>query len=302
MVTVAVAGGGSGIGLDIVQAIINVQKHEVVVLSRSNKPQLSPQGVSVRLVDYEVVEQLKESLKGVHTLISCIAAYGSSSTAAELALLEAAKQAGVVRFVPSEWSSDCHDIVDLYSGKAVVWQAVQSSGLEYTRLLNGLWMNVWGPGCLRNQAEALGAYRGRPPFAIDLKAGKAIIPGDASRKVVVTRTQDVGRFVAAAIDLPKWAPETRIAGDRLSLSDVVNLATICGVDLDVTGLPVEKLEEVLSGELEQGERFYYQLLLANAVGRMDFEPNSDDLFNNIEPMSVKEYFRKYWTKDLNITM
>jgi hypothetical protein len=109
--------------------------------------------------------------------------------------------------------------------------------------------------------------------------------------------------VATALDLAKWAPETRIAGDRLSLSDVVELAsTVCGVDLDVTKLPVEGLVEILSAELEEGEKFYYQLLLAIAVGRMNFEPNSEDIFNDIEPMSVKEYFRKYWTKDENITM
>ena len=101
--------------------------------------------------------------------------------------------------------------------------------------MNGLWMNVWGPGCIRDEEEALGAYKGRPPFAIDLKAGTAIIPGDASQKVVVTKTQDVGRFVAAALDLAKWEPESRIVGDKLSFTEVAQLAkTICGRDLRIT--------------------------------------------------------------------
>lgn len=298
MVTVAVAGGGGGIGSNIVQAILDAKKHDVIVLSRSNQPHLSSQGVDVRVVDYESTEEVTESLKGVHTVISCIAAYGSNSTASELVLLDAAKKAGAARVVPSEWNSACHDVVDLYSGKDIVWKAVQSSGLEYTRFLNGLWMNVWGPGCIRDEKEALGAYKGRPPFAIDLKAGTAIIPGNTSQRVVITKTQDVGRFVAAALDLPKWKPESRIVGDRLTFAEVVELAkTICGRDLHIKVIPIENLEGLLQGNTSSGERFYYQLLLAIAAGRMDFEPTLNDLCPDIKPMSIEEYLRRHWTSD-----
>jgi len=298
MVVVAVAGGGRGIGLDIVQAILDTKKHEVIVLSRSNQPHLASQGVDSRIVDYGSIEQLTESLRGVHTVISCISPHGSDSTAAELALLEASKKAGAARFVPSEWNSGCNDIIDLYSGKITVWNAVQSSGLQYTRFMNGLWMNVWGPGCVRDDEEALGAYKGRPPFAIDLKAGTALIPGDGSQQVVVTKTQDVGRFVAAALDLAKWEPESRIVGDKLSLNEVAQLAkTICGKDLQITHMPAENLEKLLQGNPDEGERFYYQLLLAIALGRMDFEPTLNNLCPGVKPVSTSEYLRRHWTSD-----
>ena len=70
MVIVAVAGGGGGIGFDIVQAILNAKKHKVIVLSRSNQPHLNSQGIDSRIVDYGSIEQLTESLRGVHTVIS----------------------------------------------------------------------------------------------------------------------------------------------------------------------------------------------------------------------------------------
>jgi nucleoside-diphosphate-sugar epimerase len=298
MVTVAVAGGGGGIGSDIVQAILKTNKHEVIVLSRSSQPLLTKQGVDVKIVDYGSVEQLEVTLRGVHTVISCMAAYGTNSTAAELALLEAAKKAHVARFVPSEWNSPCHDVVDLYLGKEIVWKAVQSSGLEYTRFINGLWMNVWGPCCVRDEEEALGAYKDRPPFAIDLKAGTAIIPGDPSQKMVLTKTQDVGRFVAAALDLSSWEPESRIAGDTLTFTEVIQLVkNICGKDLRITHMSVENLQELLKGDRDSGERFYYQLLLAVALGRMDFEPTLNDLCPDIKPVSTAEYIKRHWTCD-----
>ncbi|KAJ2981353.1 hypothetical protein NQ176_g2077 [Zarea fungicola] len=295
MVIVAVAGGGTGIGVDIIDAIRNTGKHELVVLSRSSQPRLDSLGVRVHVVDYSDPEQLKESLRDVHTVISCIAAYGSTSGTSELALLEAAKKAGVVRFVPSEWSGECHDIVDLYSAKPVVWKAVQASGLEYTRFVSGLWLNVWGPGCIRNQKEATGGYGARPPFAIDLKAGTAIIPGDDSQKVVVMRTQDIGKFVAASLDMPQWPHEMKVGGDRLTLTEVVELArTVCGKNLQITRLSVEELRGILQKGLSGGEQFYYQLLLAVATGRFDFESQSATLFPAIEPVTTVEYFQRYW--------
>ncbi|KAJ5460292.1 uncharacterized protein N7458_001844 [Penicillium daleae] len=298
MVTVAVAGGGTGIGLDIVRAILATKKHDLTVISRSNQTSLASEGVNIKVVDYSSVEQLADALRGIHTVISCIPAYGDNTTAAELALLEGAKRAGVLRFVPSEWNSACNDIVDLYAGKEIVWNAVQGSGLEYTRFINGLWMNVWGPGCIRDEEEAIGAYKGRPAFAIDLRAGTAIIPGDSSQKVVVTRTQDVGRFVAATLDLPIWEAESHIVGDRLSFAEVVGLANeVCGKQLRVTEIHVEELEELLGGNLEVGERFYYQLLLSAALGRMDFDHLTNPLFPDPRPMSTSEYLKKHWTLD-----
>ncbi|KAL1886321.1 hypothetical protein Plec18167_000251 [Paecilomyces lecythidis] len=299
MVRVAVAGGARGIGLDIVQAILDTKKHELTVLSRTDQPLLTSKGIDVRVVDYSSVQQLKDALAGAHTVISCLAAYGSDTAAAELALLEAAKQAGTARFVPSEWNSACNDVVDLYSGKETVWKTVQSSRLEYTRFTNGLWMNVWGPGCLRDEEEALGPYKCRPPFCIDVGAGTALIPGDGSQRIVVTRTQDVGRFVAAALELPRWEAESRIAGDIVTFNEVVQLVKgICGKDLNITMLSVKDLEGILNGDnLDVGERFYYQLLLSIALGRTDFEPTLNSFCPHVKPLSVADYFRRHWKSD-----
>jgi uncharacterized protein YbjT (DUF2867 family) len=297
MVTVALAGGGAGIGFNILEAILKTKKHRVIVLSRSDKPDVAKRGVDVRIVDYESAQQVTEALAGVHTVISCISTYGAGSTSAELTLLQAARQAGVVRFVPSEWATDCHDAVDRYSSKATVWQAVKSSGLEYTRFINGLWMNVWGPGSIRDEKEARAGYSG-PPFAFDLKAGTAVFPGDGLRKVIFTTMQDVGRYVAASLDLPRWPPESRIVGDRLSFVEAAKLVeTICGQDLRITPISLEDLSSVLKNEQSVGERFYYQLLLAIANGRMDFEPTLNDLCPDIKPTSMEEYLQKYWTSE-----
>ena len=295
MVVTAIAGGATRVGLHIIKAILNTKKHKVILLSRSNQPDLAKLEIDIRIVDYGSTQELKRGLAGVHTVISCISPYGTDSTSAELNLLQGAKEAGVVRFVPSEWAADCHDVVDLYSEKEIVWQAVQSSGLEYTRFINGLWMNVWGPGCIKDEKEALAGYEG-PAFAIDLRAGTATFPGDGSNKVVLTTIQDIGRFVAASLELPKWQPESRIVGDKLSFIDVALLVKeICGLDLHITYISSEELLATLEDKHSTSERFYYQLLLSIAIGRLDFESTLNDMCPDIRPLSVAEYLKRHWT-------
>lgn len=61
-----------------------------------------------------------------------------------MALVKAAKEAGVKRFSPSEWagSGDMPDEVQLSGPKTEVWDAIKDSGMEYTRFANGLFLYV----------------------------------------------------------------------------------------------------------------------------------------------------------------
>ena len=78
---------------------------------------------------------------------------------AQLTLIEAAKEAGAKRFAPSEYALSTYDNLDLYAGKAAVWEALRVSGLEYTRFFCGIFMNTLGTGTPKGEAEALGGLR-----------------------------------------------------------------------------------------------------------------------------------------------
>jgi len=95
MVTVAIAGGTTGIGSNVVREILATNKHRVVVLSRSERPALEEKGVSVSVVDYSSAQSLETALQGVHTVISCIWSFGPDFGTSQLALLKAAEDAGV---------------------------------------------------------------------------------------------------------------------------------------------------------------------------------------------------------------
>jgi uncharacterized protein YbjT (DUF2867 family) len=294
MVTVAVAGGTTGIGSNVVRAILATKKHQLVVLSRSETPDLSKQGISVRVVDYTSHDNLTKALEGVHTVISCIWSFGPELGTSQLALLKAAQAAGAKRFVPSDWATDRYYAISGYGLKAPVWDAVKASGLEYTRFINGLWLNIWGLGSPRNETEALAGYTG-PPFLIDLKARTALIPGDGSQKVVFTNMRDIGKFVAASLDLPHWQPDSRIVGDKLSYEEVVTLAErITGHSIEKTYYPEAQIESVLAGNPDPEQLFFHQFMKLIVDGAFDFEGTLNAQFPSIKTVTAEEYLTEYW--------
>ena len=221
MVKVAVAGGTGGLGLRVVESIVEAGKHEVIVLSRkSTHPVIETLGVPVIIVSYDDPAALTKALEGVHTVISTIA--GGTEDALvkpQLALLDASVKAGVKRFAPGEFalhSTPNHPIENLRVKWPVV-DAVMKSGLEYTIWENGIFMNF-----LANGTPGLG-YAYPMNFYIDVENCTATLPGDGSAYVVYTRAEDIGKFVAASLDLEKWPELSQMRGDRMRLSEVLRL-------------------------------------------------------------------------------
>lgn len=56
-------------------------------------------------VNYHDLEQLVDALKGVHTVLSFITEDQDPESSVQKTLIDAAVQAGVQRFAPSEWAS-----------------------------------------------------------------------------------------------------------------------------------------------------------------------------------------------------
>ena len=77
-----------------------------------------------------------------------------------MALLAACKEAGVKRFAPSEYAFGVNEGIDLYAGKAAFCEAVQKSGLEYTRFNCGMFMSALATGTPKPLTE-VGVREGR---------------------------------------------------------------------------------------------------------------------------------------------
>lgn len=138
----------------------------------------------------------------------------------QLALIDAARAAGVKRFAPSEYSVVRlpDDPITLYHWKQIVEEAACASGMETTVFANGVFMNYLAVG-----TPGLGHLQPWK-YLVDVEGCKADLPGDGERSCVWTRAEDVGRFVAASLDLEAWPAVSRMIGDRKTLNELVKIA------------------------------------------------------------------------------
>jgi len=98
---VAVVGGSGATGLPVVQALLQANL-EVSVLSRISSTATFPEGVNVIKTDYSH-ESLVNALRGQEAVVSTISTY---SLEQQISIVDAAIEAGVRRFLPSEFGVD----------------------------------------------------------------------------------------------------------------------------------------------------------------------------------------------------
>jgi uncharacterized protein YbjT (DUF2867 family) len=178
------------------------------------------QGLNVVVGDpSEGAQSLVPLLKGVDTVISTIDATHLDQ---ELPLIEAAKTAGVKRFVPCAFATPCPSggVMFLRDLKERNYQAIWQAHLPYTIIDVGFW----------HQISLFTLPSGKADYAAILRPSETVT-GDGNKLNLLTDQRDVGRFVARIIKdertLNKWVYTW---GDILTQNEIV------------------KLEEELSGE------------------------------------------------------
>ncbi|KAF5844423.1 hypothetical protein GGP41_001390 [Bipolaris sorokiniana] len=269
---VAVAGGTGQLGRTIVEEILKRGGQEVIIFSRK-----------------------------VDTVISTLNM--TISNEPELALLTAANQSKTTkRYIPSLWgveyTPELCAILPMSTNKLTVLGALESTSLEYTVVINGLFMDYYGQPHVKSHISPLA-------IVIDMANNAAAIPGSGDVPVAFTYTHDIGRMVVALLTLPKWSKESYIIGDKLTWNEVLQIAQdIKGVKFDVKYDSVETLRKGQTTELPSHTPMYpffpkeqlqgvlagFGLFMEN--GSFDLKPpkeqNLNELFPEIKLASMKE--------------
>ena len=308
MVTVALAGATTGLGLTILRHLVSspTNTHQIVLLSRSQQPTWTARGVLVREVDYDSHESLTAALAGVHTVLSLIGGSAAALRDGQLALVAAAKEAGVKRFAPSEFSlrGGGYDL-DLYAGKREVWDAVVASGMEFTRFSCGIFMGFLGTGTPKGvspvgeregaqsgEEEALGGLRAWD-FVVNVRNGTADFPGDGTGAVTFTDTRDVARFVEGALGMEVWEEEMGMRGDLMDWRTLVGvLERVQGRRFLIRENEVGEMERV-AREVD-GKRLFNQVRVALVNGDGIVGDELNRAFPEVRPVGVEEFVRKWW--------
>lgn len=87
-----------------------------------------------------------------------------------------------------------------------------------------------------------------------MKAGTTDLPGDGNNKLTFTRTQDIGSFVAAALDLKRLEKEIGIVANTISYNKVIAaIEQVTRRKMLVTGNSEGELEDMVRED--EGTRF-----------------------------------------------
>jgi hypothetical protein len=235
-----------------------------------------------------------------------------------VSLLEACIAANVSRFAPADWSLGplSHSQVDLLAHKDELWKVctyiAEKYGIACADFQNGGFMNYFAQGKTfprdKEKEYSLGGLEDDLMLDyIDIPKGKLVIPMDESgqpSKITMTHLDDVGKFVAAAIDLPLqfWEGHLGIAGDTFSFDQVAKLLQTKGLHVEPQTLSVQQCNQCIKFyDDELAKEFSIQSLKGKMVAQMIkvqcrgqlggaiVEARLNELCPSLKPITIKEY-------------
>ena len=290
---VLVVGATGRLGSLITSALLNKPTVQVSALirkgSETKAEQLKEKGVQlISGALNDSVEELQQACQNVDVIISAVIGSEDTILDGQLRLLEAAKKAGVKRFIPSDYSADYlrasigdHDHFDM---RKQVAEQVKQSGIGYTIFLNGVFMETFFGPFLN---------------IIDTKNHKITYYGSADTLVDTTTYEDSAKYVVeAALDPEQLNKTVTVSGDRVTytqLAQQIEQVTGHKITLERKG-NVEDLKKLIETTKNTTHNVWayigmqYQYALHSGICELKNIQNSK--YPNVQPTSIKQWLEK----------
>ncbi|KAF3492215.1 uncharacterized protein GIQ15_01732 [Arthroderma uncinatum] len=305
---IAIAGLGP-VGKTILETLLETPKFQkqIVVLTRESKSTPLLDQVKQVQIDYNNVSSIAAELEkhDVDTVICTIGLISPEAGQAQVNLIQAAdKSATTKRFIPSEYSFvQSEDILHISPGVQLFidgTNALKKSQLQYTRVYPGYFMDYWGMPNARTHLKPLA-------YAVDIPNRRALIPGDGNNVITMTYSYDMAKFIVKLLDRAEWPESSYVGGDDLTFNQLLSLAEeIVGTKFEVSYDPLEKIKKNEATPLPQSEGVGYgpeitqwvvsymsQVAVIDGF-KMPKENRLNNMFPEIQPVSMKEFLTKAW--------
>ena len=288
---IVVAGATGNLGGKIVKALLalDVEVRAIVRLETDLKKikDLKQNGVKVFQVDTSNQSEISKHCIGAHCFVSALAGLRETVIDAQKIFLDAAVEANVRRFIPSDYSSD---FTNLKEGKnrnldfrRKFHEYLDKTPIKATTIFNGPFMDLLTTDM---------------PLIL-FKQKWILCWGNANQILEFTTTDNVAEFAAAAAVDENTPRYLRIAGDKLSCNDFVKLLTRLtrkqykifrpgGINLLNFLIKVTRFFSPSENELYpawQGMQYMRDIM----EGRIIFQKYDNNRYSHINWTSVKEF-------------
>jgi nucleoside-diphosphate-sugar epimerase len=214
--TIILAGATGDLGGRIARALLSRGARVKAIIrpggDGAKKAALQKEGVSVVEADFSNVPALTEACAGGHCVVSALSGLRDVIVDVQTVLLEAAVQAGVPRFIPSDYSIDFTKLsngtnrnLDLRREFSL---RLDKTPIAATSILNGMFTDL---------------LIGQAPVVV-FPLNRVVYWNDADQPLDFTTIADTATFTAAAALDPNTPRYLRIAGEVLSARGLTKAA------------------------------------------------------------------------------
>ncbi|KAJ4188996.1 hypothetical protein NW759_016793 [Fusarium solani] len=221
---VAVVGGSGNLAREVIDEILARGSYQVVIFSRGTKGADLPEDVLWKQVDYDDQASLVDAMKGIDTVLSFLATADMTvATEVHKKLIDAAMEAGVRRFAPSEWAAKSSSEIAHYKYKDNVRRYLEEVNsikkkIEYCLFQPGFFTDYFGH--LHSTTKHFATFH---MFA-DFQNRRAIISGDGDAPITLTTVRDLSRLVAQALEYTGvWPTIGGMRGTQTTVSGLIAL-------------------------------------------------------------------------------
>ncbi|CAN8100562.1 unnamed protein product [Discula destructiva] len=287
---VVIAGATGNLGPAILEQLVAAGFQSVTVLTRKGGSRTGfPAGVNVAEVDYDSLDSLVTALQGQDAVVSTLA---ETARPAQLNLIEAAAQAGIKRYLPSEFGCNTLNAktaaLPVFAGgkvlaRKVLEEKASAGRLSYTLVMTGPFLD-WGL---------------QVGFIMDVKNKKATLYDGGDRVFSATTLSDIGKAVVGVFRNPDATKNRAVYVQSAALK----LNTLVAAGKKASGQPeawtetVVKVDDVLAEAYAEMKKenpnpgiFAVQFILAGIYGEgygSHFEKLDNDLLGVKELSSAE---------------
>ena len=272
--SVLVAGATGLLGNEICRKLRSKNLQVKAMVRSATDPvkieQLTKLGVQLVQGDLQEMESLRRALQGVKTVISTVSSMPFSYKPGEndiqsvdengvINLIDAAKVVGVNHFIYTSFSKNIDLDFPLRNAKRKVERHLQNSGLTFTILRPGCFMELW-------LTAAVG---------FDAVNGNVNTCGTGANPLAYISFKDVARFAVESVSNPAALNAVLELGGPQNLSqlDAVKIfEEALGKKIEVGQMPVDMLQSQLDGAEDPMQKSFSGLMLCVANGdRIDMQ-------------------------------